>query len=372
MGGMAERVLVNYFYAHPVGHAIEALHYAAGHHAADPDREVHVALSSRTPVELAGCCPFVTAAYAIDHPFLEPGPAPFPTVVPTDWHWVLDDARRYQRPQLERFPGMRDWYAATDRQLVARHRATVGSPQAGYVPHTPLRLNLPEPARARARALLPGGTAVAVLPAGSGEAALYPSAAAWSLILDALTTTHPEVQLVAVGKLASDGRTSTSGNAVDAVRRHPSSPVDAVDLPLLDQLALIEQCALFLSPHSGLGMASLAVGTPWLTIGGGRWFEYFFNHVPFRSVIPDTTRFPAYSTVGDLPLVTDDDGPRTPSMSDTRIRADLDRILVAAGELLTNRVGYDQALTDYYRDLAVAVPDANALWSIDGVHRAYR
>jgi hypothetical protein len=63
----AERVLVNFFYAHPVGHAIEGLHYTLGHHAADPSREIAIALNARTPVQLAHWCPYVSAAYAIDH-----------------------------------------------------------------------------------------------------------------------------------------------------------------------------------------------------------------------------------------------------------------------------------------------------------------
>ena len=33
-----ESVLVNFVYAPPVGHAIEALHYSLGYHAADPSR----------------------------------------------------------------------------------------------------------------------------------------------------------------------------------------------------------------------------------------------------------------------------------------------------------------------------------------------
>jgi len=37
-----ERLLVNFFYANPVGHAVEALHYCLGHHLADPTREVSV------------------------------------------------------------------------------------------------------------------------------------------------------------------------------------------------------------------------------------------------------------------------------------------------------------------------------------------
>ncbi len=68
----AERLLVNFFYAHPVGHAIEALHYCLGHHAADPGREVAVALNSATATELAAYCAFVSGVFAIDHPFVEP------------------------------------------------------------------------------------------------------------------------------------------------------------------------------------------------------------------------------------------------------------------------------------------------------------
>ena len=48
----------------------------------------------------------------------------------------------------------------------------------------------------------------------------------------------------------------------------------------------------------GLGLAALAVGTPWLAISGGRWFEYFFNRVPFRSIIVD--RFDALRDVAQV------------------------------------------------------------------------
>ncbi len=50
-GVPTERLLVNFFYAHPAGHAVEALHYCLGHHAADPTREVSVALNAATSVE---------------------------------------------------------------------------------------------------------------------------------------------------------------------------------------------------------------------------------------------------------------------------------------------------------------------------------
>nr|WP_157528299.1 hypothetical protein [Kibdelosporangium sp. MJ126-NF4]CEL17976.1 hypothetical protein [Kibdelosporangium sp. MJ126-NF4]CTQ90796.1 hypothetical protein [Kibdelosporangium sp. MJ126-NF4] len=128
----------------------------------------------------------------------------------------------------------------------------------------------------------------------------------------------------------------------------------------------------FVSPHTGFGMAAVAVGTPWLTLSGGRWFEFFFNGVPFRSIIPDTDRFPSYSTFGTLPVVDSEDGPRTPSMTIERIRADLDRIVVAAGELRDGTVSYEQALGEYFPALLAACGgDAARIWSIDAVHLDY-
>ena len=146
----ADRMLVNFFYAQPVGHAVEALHYAHGHAVAVPGREVSVALNAATATELAGFCPFVSATYPIDHPFLEPctDSASRLGALPRDWDWVVDDTRRHQPVQYELFPGMRDYYSATDAHLRAGvSRSVVGAPRAGYRPHQPLRLELPFAAR---------------------------------------------------------------------------------------------------------------------------------------------------------------------------------------------------------------------------------
>ncbi len=102
--GARERMLVNFFYAHPVGHAIEALHYANGYHAADPELEIAVALNAATPIELASFCSFVSAAYAIQQPLLEPNPASLEGV-PREWTWVVDDGRRHQADPARAVPG---------------------------------------------------------------------------------------------------------------------------------------------------------------------------------------------------------------------------------------------------------------------------
>ncbi len=69
---------------------------------------------------------------------------------------------------------------------------------------------------------------------------------------------------------------------------------------------MTETCDLFLSPHTGFGMAALAVGTPWLALSGGRWSEYFFNRVPFRSIIPDCERYPSFTQFAPTIMIEDD------------------------------------------------------------------
>ena len=376
--GDDERVLVNHFYAQPVGHAIEALHRALGHHAADPERRrVSVALNAATPVELGALCRFVEETYAIEHPFVETAA---PEVsdralagIPSEWDWVVDDGRRHHQLQRELFPGFASYYAASDVHLRPRiDRSVAGSERAGYRSGERLRLDVPDDGR---RHLGGARTALAIMPAGSSPAAWYPSAASWNAILDALHAALPGVRLVLVGRTAQDERTATSiaRRDLDALVRHPAHPIDAFDLALVEQLSLVQGCGAFLSPHTGFGMAALAVGTPWLALSGGRWFEWYFNPgVPFRSIVPDTRRFAAYSQFAEPATTADEDGARTPSMTRARIEADIPRIIAAAQELLDGRLTYEQAMADYVRDLVAAHDgDPSGLWSFENAHYAW-
>jgi hypothetical protein len=74
------------------------------------------------------------------------------------------------------------------------------------------------------------------------------------------------------GKLRVHERTRSSFDADELRRLLVSFPdaVDGFDRPIVEQLALVEACDLFLSPHTGFGMAALAVATPWLTISRAR------------------------------------------------------------------------------------------------------
>jgi hypothetical protein len=213
-----------------------------------------------------------------------------------------------------------------------------------------------------------------VLPGGGREPLYYPSLRSWRLILQALATRYPDAEFCLVGKLRADSRTSTGFSRADFDELAAAVPrtVEAIDLPLVDQLATVAACDVLVSPHSGFGMAGLAVGTPWLTIAGNRWPEYYFNGVPFYSVLPDLERFPCYTELAPDPEPVDDDGPRTPSMSYERIRADLDEIVDGAAKLVDKRWDFDAAMTDHVRRLlAIRDGDPSRVWSFDGVHTRY-
>jgi hypothetical protein len=367
-------VLVNHFESPNVGHAIEALRYCLGHQQADPSNRVSVLLNEATPTELAGCCPFIEQTYVVGP--LGADPAAALARVPREWDWVLDNPRRAVPEHVAGVPDFGRFYAATDRHFRARlGHGVIGQTPPGYRRHTQLRLELPPAWRIRANRLLDGATTrIALLPAGSGERWLYPSIASWELVLAAMARQHPDAVVCLIGRLRRDGRTSTSLTVEELRRLRDACPrtLDCFDLDLLDQLAVVEACDLFVSPHSGFGMAAVAVGTPWLTLSGGRWPEYFFNRVPFYSVLPDTGRFPCFTTFGPAPVLDDDEdgeGCRAPSMCRQRIVDDLEELLDAARLLLRGEYDYQRALREHFERLLRCLGgDRSRLWSIDEAH----
>lgn len=377
-------LLVNHWYAHPVGHAIEALRYCLGYHRADPSLRVSVLLTGATPSELAALCPFIERTFAVGFTNLEDGvsdPAPALRSVPREWDWVVDEHRSREEFQLERFPGLRRFYEATGHHFRPRRgHGIAGRAPPAYEPHHQLRLELPSDLRERAaRQLGHTPVRVAVMPAGSSDKRpIYPSMSSWQLILRQLAAAYPDAAFCLIGKLRRDERTSTSITRAEVNRITTACPnlIDCFDRPLLEQLAIVERCQLFLSPHTGFGMAAVAVGTPWLTLAGGRWFEAFFNGVPFYSVIPDTSRYPCYPDWEEpLPVIASDvdgEGPRTPSMSYGRIKEDLPELLEGARLLIERQLTYEEALRRYYRRLGAALAgERERIYSFDDAHVPY-
>jgi hypothetical protein len=376
-----ESLLVNYWYANPVGHTVEALRLALGYHRARPDLAISLLLNGATATELASYCRFVEATHAVDFGFVDDDRDPAEALAPVqrDWDYVVDDPRAYNERHLAHFDNLRRYYAASSRHFRARvHHGLAGREPPAYRPHEALRLLLPERARAQARrALRSARVRIALMPAGSGPRSNYPSLTSWRAIVGGLLDACPDVTFCLIGKSAKDGRTTTRFDRSELRRLAAACPrsLDCFDRPLAEQLAIVEECHVFLSPHTGFGMAALAVGTPWLTLSGGPWPEYFFNGVPFYSVLPDPARYPAFTQAEPLPLVADDEdgeGVRARSMSVGRIREDLAELVEGARLLVERRLSYEEALGHYFpRLLAVCGGDSSRIWSFDDIHERY-
>ncbi|MER6990313.1 hypothetical protein ABT337_10915 [Saccharopolyspora hirsuta] len=349
---MGESLLVNFVYCHPVGHAVEALQYALGYRRADPDRRIGVVLNSATAVQLTDWCDAIDDVYTVDIDVFEPGGPDVLAHVPAEWDWVVDDPRGHQAWQHQYFPGLQHYYELSAQHFrTTRGHAQVGDPRPSYQRRNQLQLALPPESRRWAAELLPDhdGPTIAVLPGGSAERWRYPSLASWQRILEAFAQRWPQVRFCLTGKHADDGRTSTgfSRAEFEALAEVAPHVVQVIDVPLERQLAALQRCDLLLSPHTGFAFAAMAAGTPWLTLAGNDWAEYYFNPgVPFHSVLPDLERFPCYLLLGNTPDPVDDDGPRAPSMSAARIDADLPELLDGAARLLAG-LDFDTAMRDH-------------------------
>lgn len=370
---------MNFVYCHPVGHAVEAVQYCLGYRRADPNRRIGVVLKANTAVELATWSDHIDEVYTVDVDVFTPPNADVLNHVPADWDWVVDDPRGHQQWQHDVFPGLAGYYDQAAKHFHARHgHRQVGAPLPRYQPRNRLELALPAAARNWAAELLPdkgAGPTIAVLPGGSAPRWRYPSLASWRAILEAFTQRWPNARFCLVGKLADDGRTSTTFTRAEFEELAKAVPEAtwAVDVPLAEQLAAVARCDLLLSPHTGFAFAAMAVGTPWLTLAGNDWAEYYFNPgVPFYSVLPDMDRFPCYVLMGNTPDPIEDDGPRSPSMSAARINEDLAELVEGAEWLLSGAADYDTAMRNHIARVRTLFEGrTNLIFSVDNLHVPY-
>jgi|GraSoiStandDraft_49_1057285.scaffolds.fasta_scaffold13070_4 hypothetical protein len=393
---MPRSLLVNFFYAPAVGHALEGLRYALGYAAADPDLDVSILLNGATAVEFVECCSFIKASYPVSFTKLnsiDGDPAVALSNVPRDWDYVADIHRAYESWQIERFPGFRAFFEASWRHFqprsggfsVAGFGARAGRPDSespAYLSHQKLRLTLPEHPREAARNKLDGHQAIAVILAGNDPNRYrYPSATSWELMLTALSERYPHAKLLLIGRIAAseDGNRTISRldrNEVDRLLASVPATIDCFNLPLLEQVALMEASNLLVAPHTGFAFAALCVDTPWLALPRAGQHEYFCNSVPFYSLIPDRERYsPELLGSESVPLVDSDedgDGPRIPSMTVGRFRAEIPQIVAAAERLIEGRISYEQALAEHFpRVLAAYGGDRSRIYSTDQIAEQY-
>jgi ADP-heptose:LPS heptosyltransferase len=297
----------------------------------------------------------------------------------TRWDYIIDNSRLQSLDHMNIVPGFKKYYNESDNYFkTVKFHGITGSQPPIYIPNQQLRFNLAEESRKKAKSSYGSSPQkIAVLLAGSNERWLYPSLMSWEMILTALTNKYPGATICLIGKHSKDGRTTTSFTRLETDRllSRDTRRISGFDLPLIEQMALIEASDVFIGPHSGFCFLAPTLGVPWLALSGGRWPEHFFNGIPFHSVMPDPKRFPWFTTYDDVSLIeqdSDGEGPRAVSMSRERFEVDLQETVEMTGRLMRNEISYEKAMSNHFpRLLEAAGNDVSKIWSFDGVHRQY-
>lgn len=301
-----QTLLLNWVYYYPVGHAIEAFKVAKGLSNANHNVDVHLLLNSSTAVELAEACDWIAATHPIDLDQVarQGGDAACLRDIPTLWDYVVND----HRPTCSPFPftaPLRIFHDLAATRFQARvwkggHHELPSARSPLYQRNAPIRMRVPEPARAYLRGLDFSSTNICVLPAGSSQEPIYPAVDWWRKALAMLHLELPDAHFFLTGKSQPGERSSTIGfpkAAIADLLGLSARIFDCYDAGIWNQMALLERCDVLIAPHTGFAFLAPSVGTPWLAVSGVRWPECFFNDVPFYCVLPECTHYPCWKTM---------------------------------------------------------------------------
>jgi hypothetical protein len=356
-----KRILLSYLCRAFVGHSVEALRYARGLVEANPGVEVHLALSDRCVPDIARGCPWLAGVHPVHLAGL-----PDLGDLPTEWDYIIDDLTivhetdEIDPAQLDpEAVALRHYYRLTAEALTANAGRGALSPSLRlpdglkYRPQARVTLSVPAANKSFVDRYAHAGHKIAVLLGGSFAYQWYPDVSSWIRILAALGEAMPTARFYVTGvRQPGDGQTRTAGYTDQDIERVLASEpdtVDCYDIGFWNQVALLESCDMVIAPRTGFAALALCVGTPWLTISGGDWPEYFFNGVPFYPVLPDDPDYPYRAK-----LYPEDTPTKVPSMRPENLDRKIPEIIEAAALLLSPEFTYAAAVDRYRENIARA------------------
>ncbi len=357
---MKKKLLLNWVYYRPVGHVVEALKLAKGYSLANKNIEIHLLLNSEAPVELAEACKWIKRTYPVSTKEISKSgkKAKLLQKIPKTWDYIITDDR------VSRFAKGWDEADLIKTQSVLSEVLTAkikkgfteqaGVPQVLPCANNP-KISIPVPKKAKqfSNKYKHTGPSICIMVAGSAGAIQSPSTAMWLKICNALFESIPNLKIYFTGVTKSvKGRTTTADYSLRDVEHLAKSLPNAeiaYDIGLWNQLALIEKCDIFMSPHTGFAFLSPLLKTPWLELANCRWPAYMFNYVPFYSVLPDCGWYPAINEIkkGCGKLLAENK--KALCMSDKLLEKKIPEIVKGARLLLDKNYTYDKSIRNHLR-----------------------
>lgn len=353
-----ERLLINHIYCRPVGHVVEALKFAKGYKNANKNLDVYLLLNARSAWELAKACPWIKKAYPVDaYQFRQyksyKEKASALKGIPKTWDYIVADNRAPNYSVENEGWEIRDCYSFTKDYFKARKGSgfTYDSKHPEhqpikYKPNSKITLQLPKEAIKFAEKYGHNGPKITILPAGSGKPKRYPSLKAWEEIIKAFNKEFPDAKIYLTGFNKVSKKTRTRAYTQDQIENLVNkfdNVVNCCNIGLWNQLALIKNSDMLVSPHTGFSFLAQTVGTPWLAISGWWWPEYLLNDVKFYSALPKCKFYPCNPGGPCDPKI--NAGKSSDCMSDKAIRKRIPEIMKGAKLLMDKKFTYKKALS---------------------------
>lgn len=349
---MKKKLLINWVYYPPVGHAVEALKIAKGYSLANKNLDVYLLLNADTPTELAGACPWIKRTYPIstDEVFKDGEKAKCLQKIPKNWDYISTDNRAGRLVK-----GNDRVELARTQEVLQKIFVAKSSSILPVVPNPKIILPIPTKAKVFAKKFKHRGPMVAIMLGGAKGLRQSPSVEMWLKICLALEQAIPNLKIYFMGITKSDHhRTFTKDFTLDDVSyliKHLKNAESAYNIGLWNQIALMKKCDIFLSPHTGFAFLAFVVDTPWLEIATCRWPLYFLNDVPFYSVLPKCNSYPSLDNRAKECDRLLREGKRVACVADDLIEKKIPEIVKGAKLLLDKSFTYHKAIKLHLRKI---------------------
>jgi len=369
-------MLINWVYYRPVGHALEGLKVARDYFEANKDFKISVLLNSEMPYEIGALCPWIDKVYIADvNELAEHGLlAKCLKKIPANWDYVVSD---------DRLMHSRDSYSkellSANQTIIKFLQAKIWKgnrffPQGEDMPKiildTKMRFTIPENARKFIIKYWHDGLKIGILPAGSNADYIYPEATWWIKMMKSITDFFPNTRFYITGsKNKNENRSEShtfSEDDIKLILAETDNLENCFDIGIINQIALLEYCDILISPHSGFAFLAGCVNTPWLSISGVRWPEYFYNHIKFYNVLPSCKIYPCYTGMKTKCIAEMKKGKPVVCMSTNILDKKIPGIIIGIKKLMDDKFSYQDSIELYREKVLKSGYPLSNFWTFDG------
>ena len=293
------KLLIVWVHYPAVGHLVEAFEAAANYYSANNNLEIHVLVNSKVPHYIGNYCSMIHKMYAVDvkNNLKE---SDLGTLSKMTFEYVVFPRSYKVTPN-----DFTSDILKSNNFLINYFKPTIWLGYSGIkdsnknalneINYSPFKLIVPEN-KIDFKIKKNKGPIFALILKGSSKLSVWPSFNSWKLICKAIKIRYPHAQFLITG--ISKAHLSLNENLIhkkikiDKFINSIPGAINCYDIGLDNQLGIIKDADILLSPHTGFAFLGPSLGTPWLALSGGEWGEQMHAQKSFYNVLPSCKKYP--------------------------------------------------------------------------------